>query len=92
MSFFFCVLTKKELRVRIYHTSQRFYVWVTPPYPERLVLTPGEGTRGRSTQWTGGSSFSLEAPILDITIPEFEDDRGECRERAAETRMMSSRM
>src|SRR5260370_9918347 len=42
MSIFLCVVTKSESRIRIYHTSPRFYAWLAhSQLPERLELIHG---------------------------------------------------
>jgi hypothetical protein len=71
---FFCIVTKKEARLRVYHTSPRFYVWSLPPLPACVTAIPGEGTEGRHTRWEVGTSFSLSAPILDFTVTQALDD------------------
>lgn len=75
MSIFLSVVSKSKARIRIYHTSPRFYVWALPPLPERLQLVPGTGTQGTCTEWSGGTSFSLSAPILDFELTRPETDR-----------------
>jgi hypothetical protein len=82
MSIFFCVVSKRESRIRVYHTSPRFYAWAHPPLPERLELIPAEGTEGKCTQWAGGTTFSLGAPILDFRLDQPDTDE-EFRGRAA---------
>jgi hypothetical protein len=82
MSIFLCVVAKRESRIRIYHTSPRFYAWSHPPLPDRLELIPGEGTEGKCTEWSGGTTFSLSAPILDFLLGQPDADE-EFRGRAA---------
>jgi hypothetical protein len=71
---FFCIVTKKEARLRLYHTSPRFYAWSSPSEINSCVLVPGDGNSGRSTQWEAGNSFALSAPILSFTVSEALDD------------------
>jgi hypothetical protein len=71
---FFCVVTKKEARLRIYHTSPRFYVWSSPSPIEACTLIPGNGHSGQCTQWDERAAFSLSAPILNFTIAEALDE------------------
>src|SRR5439155_20688984 len=52
----------------------RFYAWAHPPLTERLELTPGEGTEGKCTRWSGGTTFSLSAPILDFRLDKPDTD------------------
>jgi len=63
---FLCVVDKCSARIRIYHTSPRFYVWSLPPLPSRLELVPTTESEGHCSQWEGGWTFSLSAPILDF--------------------------
>jgi hypothetical protein len=75
-----CVVDKANARIRIYHTSPRFYVWSLPPLPQRLNLVPETTPAGRCTQWAAdtkagdGWKFSLSAPILDFSMTEILDD------------------
>src|SRR5215471_5646076 len=71
---FFCVVTKKEARLRIFHTSPRFYVWSMPPLPSSFTVTPDARRDGSCTQWQGGQEFSLSAPILNFTIADALDE------------------
>ncbi len=70
---FLCVLDKKELRIRLYHTQPRYYLWSLPPLPQRIELVPETCTTGRCVQWQGGTVFSLSAPILDFTMGQLAD-------------------
>jgi len=74
---FLCVVKKKEQRLRIYHTSPRFYVWTFPPYPTPLRLLPGEPGAGVCTQWQWDNkgTFDLSAPILEFGVQEIEEER-----------------
>jgi hypothetical protein len=71
---FLCIVDKSSARIRLYHTSPRFYVWAMPPLPDRLELTPTIDVDGYCREWQGGSSFSLSAPILDASVQDFLDD------------------
>jgi hypothetical protein len=70
---FLCVVQKKQQRLRVYHTSPRFYVWTYPPYPARVSLIPGEPGNGVSTQWQDGEQFNLSAPILEFGVHQIEE-------------------
>lgn len=72
---FLCVVDKASARLRVYQTSPRFYAWSLPPLPNRLELVPTTDETGRNTQWEGGSTFSLSAPILDVTIQDLLNDQ-----------------
>lgn len=74
LPFFLCIVDKPSARLRLYHTSPRFYVWSLPPLPTRLELVPTTDQDGRCTQWTGSTTFSLGAPILDVSVHELLDD------------------
>jgi len=70
---FLCVVQKKQQRLRVYHTSPRFYVWTYPPYPPRVNLIPGKPGDGVCTQWRDGEQFDLSAPILEFGVNEIEE-------------------
>jgi hypothetical protein len=72
---FLCVVDKASARLRVYQTSPRFYAWSLPPLPNRLELVPTTDETGRNTQWQGGSTFSLSAPILDVIIQDLLNDQ-----------------
>jgi hypothetical protein len=75
LPFFLCVVDKGTARLRVYHTSPRFYVWSLPPLPGRLELVPTNEEIGRATQWEGSDErLSLRAPILDASVHELLDD------------------
>jgi len=74
LPFFLCIVDKASARLRVYHTSPRFYVWSLPPLPDRLELVPTTDEEGRCTQWQGSTTFSLSAPVLDATIQQLLDD------------------
>ena len=72
---FLCIVSKKHLRVRLYHVLPRFYVWAfRDQLPSTLELTPGEGPTGECIQWLDGSKFSLSAPIIEAGINDLTDD------------------
>ena len=74
LPFLLCIVDKSAARLRVYHTSPRFYVWSLPPLPNRLELVPASDREGRCTQWEGGTTFSLSAPILDASVQDLLDD------------------
>ena len=71
---FLCVVDKPEARLRVYHTSPRFYVWSLRELPDRLILRPTTDEIGQCTQWEGQFDFSLSAPILDVSVDQLLDD------------------
>ena len=71
---FLCIVDKPSARLRVYHTSPRYYAWSLPPLPQQLELVPEGGTQGQCTQWEGGETFSLSAPILDFSITDTLTD------------------
>ena len=75
LAIFYCVLNKPRAHISIFHTLARFYAWALPQLPERLELIPGKGTTGRTTQWAGGQTYSLDAPILDFPIERILKDQ-----------------
>jgi hypothetical protein len=78
---FFCVVTKREARLRVYHTSPRFYAWSSAQPITACTLVPGPGTAGHCTQWAPGGTFSLSAPVLDFTVSEALDEEFHARAR-----------
>lgn len=74
LPFFLCIVDKAAARIRVYHTSPRFYVWSLPPLPNRLELVPTTDREGKHTQWEGGTTFSLSAPVLDASVQELLGD------------------
>jgi hypothetical protein len=42
--------------------------------PQRLELIPTTDSEGRCTQWEGGTTFSLSAPILEASIQDLLDN------------------
>lgn len=71
---FLCVIDKKKAHVRIYHTSPRFYVWATPPLPDRIELTPTGDAKGFCTHWSADNNFSL-SPVIDVSLQELLQDK-----------------
>lgn len=74
LPFFLCIVDKASARIRVYHTSPRFYVWSLPPLPDRIELVPTTDGEGRCTQWQGSTTFSLSAPVLDASIKDLLND------------------
>jgi hypothetical protein len=73
---FLCVVNKAEARILVYLTTPRFAAWILPLHKDRLELIPGTATKAQPivTSWEEGSSFQLNAPILDFTIQQALDD------------------
>lgn len=71
---FFCVVNKAEVRMRVYHTAPRFYIWSLGKLPERLRLKPSTEEEGKFIEWKGGIEYSLGAPILDVCLTQLLDD------------------
>jgi hypothetical protein len=70
---FLCIVQKPEARILVYHTTPRFAAWALPIHRNRLELTPGTETKGRTVAWVTGDTFKLEAPILNFTIEQVLD-------------------
>lgn len=70
---FLCVVQKRDLRICVYQTSPRFYVWGRGQLPERISLAPTTEPVGEPPRWADGENFSLGAPILDFTLQRFLD-------------------
>src|SRR5262249_40532252 len=72
---FYCIVTKKGSRLRVYQASARFHLYVHPPVQTHLELIPGEGTGGVPIEWDGVSTaLQLGAPILDFKLSDLDDD------------------
>ena len=73
---FLCIVDKAEARILVYLTTPRFAAWILPFHKDRLELVPGTATKAQPivTGWEQGSSFELNAPILDFTIQQALDD------------------
>ena len=69
---FLCVVNRTEGSVSIFHTAPRFYLWAMPPLPDCVNLWPTQDEIGQCTQWEGGTTFSLSAPILTLNVQEAE--------------------
>jgi hypothetical protein len=63
---FFCIVTNKQARLRVYHVFPRFYAWALGIFPSTLRLTAGTGP--------AGSNFSLSAPVIEAGIGDLTDD------------------
>jgi len=69
---YLCVVDKTGGRVRVYHTSQRFYVWGRGKSLAHVALLPTTDQEGNLPKWPENSEeFALGAPILDFSIAEF---------------------
>lgn len=71
---FLCVVDKAALALQVYHTCPRFFAWSLPPLPEKLELIPGAVGEGKCTQWEGGTSYSISAPILAFTVSDIHKE------------------
>lgn len=70
---FLCVVDKRSLQLRVYHTTPRFHLWASAAKPARLELTVEDGQSGRNTQYEGDDEhFSLSAPIWSATLLELQ--------------------
>lgn len=69
-----CIVDKAAASIRVYQTSPRFYVWAILRRPSRLELVPGTQAEGECTQWTGSTTFSLSAPILQASVEDLLHD------------------
>lgn len=71
---FLCVVDKSCGRLRVYHTSPRFFVWSLGDLPEQVTLIPTTEETGHCTQWMGDFNLSLSAPILDVSLARLSDE------------------
>jgi len=71
---FLCIVKKAEARILVYNTAPRFALWALP-HENRLELVPGTDTKANTFQWAPGSTFQLEAPILNFTIEQLLNRR-----------------
>jgi hypothetical protein len=70
---FLGVMDKASLKLRLYHTAPRSYVWTTGEVINRMEITMTDDTTGQNTQWVDDYKFSL-APILCIDMATLAND------------------
>jgi hypothetical protein len=70
---FFCIATKKELRLRVYSTLNRLSV--LHEMPSELHLFPGDTHKGVPRAHDATNRISLGDPILNFTMSQIVDDR-----------------
>jgi hypothetical protein len=58
----------------VYHVTPRFYAWAMGRLPNRLVLTPEDGTEGTSVGWESAEQYSLSAPIIQVSCIDLISD------------------
>jgi hypothetical protein len=75
LPFFYCVVDKKIASMRLYQVGPRFYAWASPPLPNRLRLEPQAQYEEECKQWKDNETYSLGAPILDMSISDLLDDK-----------------
>ncbi|MCA9076887.1 MAG: DUF4365 domain-containing protein [Planctomycetaceae bacterium] len=68
---FFCIVSKKELRLRVYTTVNRLSV--LEKTPDELHLFPGDAHHGVPRSHGETNKISLGEPILDFTINKIMD-------------------
>lgn len=83
---FLSCVNKKEGTLAIYHVTPRFYVSVLDTVPTRLELVPEPYDLGEDVQWEDGERFSLSAPILRVSLPDFLDEKRLAKLREVFTR------
>jgi hypothetical protein len=71
---FLCTVNKKEGIVRVYHTFVRFQIWASGAQPDRLELSPGEGTDGKYDACANLPNCCLSAPILQVDLADLSDE------------------
>jgi hypothetical protein len=71
---FLARVDKKNGIIEVYHTMPRFLLAALACVPDRLELTPEDRDDGHFVEWKDGTSFSLSAPILRVTIADLLDD------------------
>jgi hypothetical protein len=69
---FFCVVTKKELRLRVYSTLNRLSV--LQEIPSELHLFPGDTHKGVPRAHDSTNRISLGDPILNFTMSQIVDE------------------
>jgi hypothetical protein len=70
----YCVVGKKEQRLRAYQTSARFLASVVIEPLPKMDLIPGKAPgSGRPTPWDSAGNFDLGPPILDLTVDDLRD-------------------
>lgn len=78
---FLCVIDKKIGRIRVYYTSPRFFIWSSPPLPNRLELVPTTEVDGLGDTWSISNIFSL-SPVIDVSLEDLQ--QGEIQKNVRE--------
>lgn len=73
-SVFFCIVTKKSLRIRVYQTSARFSIWGNPNFPDKITLFPGDVSSEGLDWHDEDGTINLGPPILDFILQQALDD------------------
>jgi len=68
---FLAAVDKENGIVRVYHVTSRFYVQALGKLPSQLKLTPEDAIEGKFVEWTGGTAYSLSAPIIQVKLTDF---------------------
>jgi hypothetical protein len=71
---FLCTVNKKEGIVRVYHTFVRFQIWALGALPDRVKLTPEDGTDGKFDACADLPNCCLSAPILQVDLADLSDE------------------
>ncbi len=75
LPFFYCVIDKKTASMRLYQIGPRFRAWASPPLPKRLELIPQTQCEGQCKEWINSETYSLGAPILNLSITDLLDKK-----------------
>ena len=78
---FLACVNKKKGSVAVYQLMPRFARWApgSSSLPDRLELTPSDKDYTESVGWIEGAEFTLQAPIIKVTLADFIDEEKEAR-------------
>jgi hypothetical protein len=71
---FLACVDKKKGSVAVYQTMARFARWALGALPDRLELTLSDKEHAESVGWIDGTQFTLEAPIIKVTLADLIDE------------------
>jgi hypothetical protein len=73
---FLACVNKKKGSVAVYQLMPRFARWAlgSSSLPDRLELKPSDKDYTESVGWIDGAEFTLQAPIIKVTLADFIDE------------------
>jgi hypothetical protein len=71
---FLACVDKKKGSVAVYQVMARFARWALGALPNRLELTLSDKEYAESVGWIDGTQFTLEAPIIKVSLADLVDE------------------